>query len=206
MKRLKDAHPVPHLGQLGGAGEARRTGTDDGHPFGPPAGDRGNGEQVVLHLEIGYEPLELPDRHGGQLLAEDADLLALGLLRADPPADRREVVRFADFVDRAHVIFLQHQLDKRADVYADRAAGRAEGFFAFKAARGFHRRALDIESLRHLVEVVRPLHRILLKRELAGELHSLRRLQGIEACHALRTSPVSLQRCRRSSAVRSNSR
>lgn len=88
MQRLENLHLVTHFGQIGRAGQTGRTAADNGY-LAPVGRGRAGRLRAMLDAPVAHEALELADRDALALDAENARSLALGLLRADPSADRR---------------------------------------------------------------------------------------------------------------------
>jgi hypothetical protein len=86
---------------------------------------------------VADEALQPPDRHGLHLLVEQALAFALRLLRADPPADRRQQVGFVDHRQRAVEVADEQVADEARDVDAHGTAGDARRLGALDAALGF---------------------------------------------------------------------
>jgi hypothetical protein len=115
----------------------------------------------VRSFVIGHEPLKPPDGHRLELFAENTDLLALVLLRANAPAYRRKSVLLFDFSYGAEKIALPHKGDKSGDVNFDGAAGNARRILALDAPLGFPHGMLFRIAQGHFVEVPRSVLRVL---------------------------------------------
>ena len=191
---------VSHLRQLRRTREPGRSGPDDRDFLRALQADHRGGEQVVLHLVIGDEPLKLADCDRAQLLPHHAEGLALGFLGADPSADRGEIVCLPYLSHGSDIVLLNHQVDESPDVDSDGTPVRAVWLLAFKAALALLDRTFLVEAVRHFEEVDAPLVRRLFDGLLAGDLHPLRRLQGVVRAHEAASwlAPVSLQTCFRS--------
>ncbi|OQA10893.1 MAG: hypothetical protein BWY66_00102 [bacterium ADurb.Bin374] len=179
MERLEHCHLVTELGELGGAGQSGGAGTDDRDFPIEPVHDDGALEQVVLHLVIGHEPFELADRHGLMLLPEHALGFALHFLRADPAADRRKVILFADFLYRTDIVFLDDFRDKGGNIHTDRAALHAQGIFALEAAVRLFAGARLVEAEADFLEVAAASFGVLFEGFLPGKSHSLLRSESV---------------------------
>ena len=97
------------------------------------------------------------------LVAQQAELLALVVLRADAPADRRQRVLLADEPGRAGEVARGHQLHEPRDVDLDRAAVDARGLLALKTPARLSRRQLAVVAVADLLEVADAQARVLLR-------------------------------------------
>ena len=97
VQGLEDRDVIAELDQIAGDRQPGRTGADDRDPFPVGLRRRRDRDLARLPLVIGGEPLQAADGHGLALLPEDADLLALVLLRADAAADGGKAVRLLEF-------------------------------------------------------------------------------------------------------------
>ncbi len=122
---LEDLRPVAQPGEEVGAGQARRTGPDDGDlPFRVAVvlADLG---QLDRHLLIDHEPLDAADRDGG--VERRPAALVLAGVEADPRADGREGVPLAVQPQGLGVAFLADQRHVAGDVHVGRAGAAARG-------------------------------------------------------------------------------
>ncbi|OPZ62783.1 MAG: hypothetical protein BWY86_00222 [Candidatus Aminicenantes bacterium ADurb.Bin508] len=91
---------MPLLPEVCGDGEARGAASDDGDSLPRGGLDRGDRPLFVLSLPVGDEPFDSADGDGFvgvfQGLSHGTKLLALTLLRTDPPTDRGEEVALPD--------------------------------------------------------------------------------------------------------------
>ena len=90
VEGLEDRHVVPITDQIPGDGEPRGPRPDDGNAFPVALRPRGDGDLSRIPFVVGGKTLQTADGDRFTLLREDTDLLALVLLRADPPADGGE--------------------------------------------------------------------------------------------------------------------
>ncbi len=99
--------------------------------------------------------------HRLQGLADGAGSLALGLLRADAPADRGQEVGSLDYAGGALEIALPYLRDEAGDVDADGAALDAGRVLAVEAALGLDSRLGLAVALGYLEHVARALRAVL---------------------------------------------
>jgi len=132
VQRLDDRHvdasprKVCRARQTGGAG------TDHRRARAVRRSDRGGGHGAVVADEA-FEPADGNRLH----LAGDHTLaLALGLLRADAAAHRRQDVRLANHTQRAIDVLHQQVADEPRDVDGDRATADAGRAAALQATFG----------------------------------------------------------------------
>src|SRR5208337_4330745 len=170
---LEDGHHVAHPDQVAGGAQAGRAAAYDRDFLAGRGSDLGHPDLAALALVIGDEPLEVADSHGLEFVAQDATSLALGLLGANAPRDRRQDVVFADLGRRLEVISGHDQVDKIPDLDADGAAFHALRRGALKAAERLSRRAYSGESLVDFFEVGPPQRRVLLAHVLTRNLDPL---------------------------------
>ena len=128
----------PKRARSAAAGQAGRAGADDGHLL---AGGRGRltgvAARLCSQLPVGHVALQAADGHGRALLGQHADLLALGLLRADAAADGGQVVlALQDLDGRGHVARRAAALMNSGMSHLHRAALAAGGLLALEAALG----------------------------------------------------------------------
>ena len=92
VEGFEDRDIVAFLGQVGGAGQACRSGTDDGNLRAARgrSGWRLDRIGAGRGRVVGHKPLQFADGHRLTLDTEDAAALALALLRADTSADGRK--------------------------------------------------------------------------------------------------------------------
>jgi len=154
VQGFEDGDIVAHLRQLGGGGQARRTGADDGHALAGGLGEGGLLHQTTLALPVGDEALEATDGHRVPLLGQHALDLALVFLRADAAADGGQDVGLLDLPRRLGELALPHETDEAGDIHGDGAALDARGPLALQAAAGLGDRLLGGIAQRNLVEVV----------------------------------------------------
>ena len=87
VQGLENGHIVSHFDQIPGDREPRGAGPDDGDALSRRGRQSRDLDRPGAALEIRDKALQASDGNGVPLLAEDAELLALVLLRADPAAD-----------------------------------------------------------------------------------------------------------------------
>ena len=163
MEGLEHRDAVPEEREIARHGDPRRPRADYRDPLAVRRHDVGLLDVAARRLPVREVSLEPSDGDRLVLLPEDAELLALLLLRADPAADRREGVALLDLPDPAGQIVLEDALDEAGDVDADGAPLDAAGFLARQAAGGLFAGQLGRVSEGHLVEVPDPLERLLLR-------------------------------------------
>jgi hypothetical protein len=170
VESLEDGHVVAGLDAVAGNGEPGGAGADDGDLLARLGGRLGHRRLALLGFPVGDEALQAADGHGLLLLAEDADLLALVLLRADAAADGGKEVGILDGRHRAGHVLVHDGLDEGRDVDRHGAALDAEGLLAHEAARSLDGGLVDGVPQRHGVEVLRPLVGVLLRHGCAWNL------------------------------------
>jgi hypothetical protein len=161
VEGLVHGHLAAGLGHVGGAGHSGRTRADDPDAERVALDVRDVGP-ALLDRDVADIALEATDCDRLERLTDRAHALALILLRADPPADRRQQVRVGDHVVGAAKVLVGNALDEVGDRDADRAAGHAGLLGAHQAALGLEQRVLDPVALVHFLEVPGPLGRLLL--------------------------------------------
>ena len=129
---FEDDDGVPGPGQLLCRGESRRPGTDDGDgvpgdPVGDDRGDESGGESVVDDGD-----LDLFDRHGRLVDAEDAGVLTGG--RAGPTGEFGEVVRRVEQLHGTRQLPAVHGVVELRNEIAQGASLMAERHSAVHAA------------------------------------------------------------------------
>ncbi len=140
----------------------------------PLAGGRHHRDRLRVGLgPVGDVALQVADGDRGALLGPDAQLLALGLLGADPAGDARQGVVAEERVGRAGHVALAEPLDEARDVDPDRAAVDALGVLALEAALGLQDGQLVSEAQVDLGEAVGALLGVLLGHADAIEEHPL---------------------------------
>jgi len=141
VQRLEHRDPVAGPGQFPGRGQAGRTGTDNRHR--PAACLRqGCGRQLrpIGHGPVGHEPLQVADGHRFTLDAAHASGFALGLLGADPAADRRQGVVTLENAGRQRQVFRCQGVQHLGNRDPHRTAVHAGAVLALDAAfRLLHR-------------------------------------------------------------------
>ena len=174
VQGLEDRHVITEIDQIARDREPRGTGADHRDLFPVGLCRRGDGDIARLLLVVGGEPLKAADGHGFSLLPEDADLLALVLLRADAAADGGEGVRFLEFERRLDELPFGDQLDESRDIDIDGASGNAAGLLALDAALRLGDCGLLGITRGHFVKVFDPDIGRLLGHLLPGDLFLLR--------------------------------
>ncbi len=170
MQTLKDGHLITQFDQIPGDGQSGRSGTDNGDLL--PVGRRRfrKGNLPGCPFVIGGKAFQPPDGHRIAFFAENADLLALFLLRADPAADGWQAVRFLQDMRRLDKVSIGNGLDELRNAHFHRATGDTAGLFALDAAFGFQNgRFLGI-SQRDFLKIRYPDPGILLGHLLPGNL------------------------------------
>ena len=146
---------TPLLRQVSGAGQAGRSGADDGRPL-CPGRRRAAGLLVpaASHGEIGHEALQPADGHRLKLGAHHAGGFALRFLRADAAADRGQGVGLFQNPVGALDVAVRQGGDEAGDIDLHRAARHAARLLAAQAAVGLEQRAFQVEPERHFLEIV----------------------------------------------------
>ena len=173
VERLEDRDVVADPGELAGRGEPGRARADDRDPL---AGLRRPGVAELLGVvlrPVGDEALEVPDGDRLARLGAQADLLALGLLRADPPGHARQGVVVEERLGRRAQVAVAQERDEARDVDRDRAAVDAVLLGALQAALGFLPGDLEHVPEVDLAEVVRATLGVLLGHAVAHDRHPL---------------------------------
>src|SRR5450759_803589 len=119
-------------------------------------------------LPVGGVTLQAPDGDRLLLHAEDTELFALLLLRADAAADGREAGGLLELGDGTGGIAGLDQPDEGGDVDAHGAAEYAFGLLAQQAPAGLEPGHVLVVAESHLLEVGRPLRRGLAGHRRAG--------------------------------------
>ena len=133
MQGLENGHVIALLGQVAGAGQTGRAGTDHGHLL--AVGLRLGGHLVdVLPIPVGHEPLQTADGHRLALHAADALALALALLGAHTAGQGRQGIGGGDDLVGSLEVALGYLMNKLGDAHIDGAALDALGVFAVQAA------------------------------------------------------------------------
>jgi len=160
VERFKHGYLMAELGQIGGTGQAARSGTDHSHFF---AGGGGHflRDNPVGQLPVGAEALDPADAHGLVFFAHCAVLLTLVFLGAYPAADGRQRVLLFQLLNGAGEIPLCSQLDESRNIDFHRAALAARFFLTLDAAVGFGYSDLLRVSKSYLAEVPGPHSRFL---------------------------------------------
>ena len=178
MEGVIDGDAVALLDQLAGHSEARRTGADDRHLL--AGGGIDGGQLGGAQHGVRREALQAADGDRLALDADDALDLALLLLGADAPADGAEGGALLDDAGSALGVVPDDLHEEGRDVNAHGAAVDAGGVLAHDAAGGFELGLLGGEPQAHLVEVAHPQLGRLAGHLLAGDLHLLAGLDGLE--------------------------
>ncbi len=189
VEGLEDHRLVAEAPEVSRARQARRARADDRHA---PAGRRADVRQLdaaLLAFPVGEKRLDLADGDGEAEvlvhLGHHAVLLALALLRADAPADRRQEVGLLDEPDRAAEVALGDELQEPRHVDADRASRDARLVLARETAHGFGARLRGRVGERDLADVADPLGRVLLGPEDFRQLAPLPGRQGVAGLDSL---------------------
>ena len=111
------------------------------------------GHLLGLTLEVGGESLQRSDRHRVALVAQEAHLLALVVLRAYAPADGRQRVLLADETCGAGEVARGHQLHEAGDVDAHGATVDTRGLLALQAPARLRHGQLAVVAVADLLEV-----------------------------------------------------
>ena len=152
VQGFKDLDIIAHFGQIAGAGQAGRTGADDGDLFALLL-RRALGLDAHFPGGIGHVTLQLADGDRLALDAPDALAFALGLLRTYTSADGRQGGGFADdIVSGLHVAFF-YLRDKAGDIDRYGASLHAAGVLAVQAAKGFFFRLFFIVSQTYFFKI-----------------------------------------------------
>ena len=122
----------------------------------------------MLKRIVRNEPLQLSDGNRVALDAADTFALALGFLRTDTSADRRQRGRLADHLVSLLDISFLHLGDKSRNVDGNRTAGDALCILTVNAACGLFHSLFFIVAVANLLEVCRSFFRVLL-----SDRHSL---------------------------------
>ena len=158
VQRLKNRDLIAQLGEVSRTGQAGGTRTDDRHLV---AVRRGLFDHDILLrvVPIGDEALQAPDTDGIAVFASDAARLALGLLRTDSSADRRQRAGAGDDLVSLAEISLAHLPDKGGNIYMYGTARHAGLVLAVKAACRFLHCGLGAVAQRDLAEIISALLR-----------------------------------------------
>ena len=146
---LEDGDRVAGAGQLLGGGEAGRARADDGDGLARESLGRQRLDEALVEGLLDRRDLDLLDRHGRLVDAEDARRLARR--RAEPAGELREVVRRVQALDRVGPVAAPGEVVPLRDEVAERAARVAERDAAVHAAAGL---ALELPELLLLVDLL----------------------------------------------------
>ena len=170
MQSLEHGDLIAQLGQVAGAGQAGRAGTDDGHLVTVGSGLLGGLGGVGI-VPVGHKALQTADGHGLALHAPDAVLFALVLLGADAAADGGQRGGLVDDLIGGFKVALSHLGDEIGDVDLDGASVFAGHLGAAQAAGGlFHGHLLGVAQ-GYLAEILIPHVGLLSGHGVAGHLH-----------------------------------
>ena len=133
VQGLENGDLVALLGQIAGAGQAGRAGTDNGHLHAVGGGLLGLGVHV-LPVPVGNKALQTADGHRLALNTPDALALALALLGADTAGQSGQGIGGGDDLVGSLEIALGYLMNKLGDAHIDRAALDALGVLAVQAA------------------------------------------------------------------------
>ena len=173
VQGLEDRHIIAEFHQVARDRQTRGAGTDHRHPFPVGLRPRGYGNLSRPALVIRGEPLQSADRDRLPLFPEDADLLALILLRADTAADGRKRIGFLQLECRLHEFSFGDERNKSRDVHIHRAAGNTARLLTLDAALRLGNRKLLGITRGNLVEIADPNLRILLGHLVSGNFFLL---------------------------------
>ena len=171
VESLKNGHFIAHLAQVASAGQARRAGADDGDLVSVGFGHGDGGLVLFGHVVVGHKALQTAYAHALALDASDAFALALLFLGADAAADGGQGVGGGDDVVSGVKVALGHLGDKLGDAHGHRAAGAAQGVLAVEAALCLVYGHLGGIAQGHLVKILVPYQRILLRHGIFLHLH-----------------------------------
>ena len=111
MEGLEYLDLMTEFDELSRNGETSRASADYGYT--PTSLIRSIGDiDSMFKFPVGNEPLKASNSYGIATISQDAELLALILLGADPPADGGESIPLLDFLDSAFKVFLLDEVDK----------------------------------------------------------------------------------------------
>ena len=164
VEGFEDRDIVAFLGEVGGAGQACRSGTYDGNL----RAARGRSGWRLDRIGAGrgrvvsHKPFQLSDGHRLTLDPEDAAALALALLRADTSADGRKGGVLGDDGGGSGDVTCGHLGDEFRNLHADRAGLHTAGILAMETACGLCRGFLKVVAVADLFEIMRAYLRILL--------------------------------------------
>jgi hypothetical protein len=109
-----------------------------------------------LAVVVGRESLQGTDRHGLKLLPQQTSLFAIQLVLANPAANTREGVFFADFLEGCGKFTFRHQADEALYIDAQWARFDADGIFALQAAESLNLHMLERESQGYFPATLEP--------------------------------------------------
>jgi len=133
MQRFEYGDGISFFGQIAGAGESGRTGTDHRDPVTIRRGLYGRFGGICI-VPVGNKALQAADCNRCAHDAADAPLLALGLLRANAAADCRQGAGSGDDLISAFKITLTDFCDERGNIDIDRATAHAGLVLTVEAA------------------------------------------------------------------------
>ena len=155
MQSLIHGDLIAFLGQIAGAGQARRAGANHGHLVTVGLGlFRSLGAVGVV--PVGHKALQTADTHGIALLATDAVHLALALLRTDTAADGGQGAGLMDHLIGTLIVPLHDLGDELRDADVDGASVDAGMVLAVQAAGRLVQSLLLGVAQSHLEEILIP--------------------------------------------------
>jgi len=169
VEGLKDSHLVAHLDEITRDCQPRGARPHDGDALSRRGGRLRDLDGAGLPLVIGHEAFQAPDGDGVPLPAEDAELLALVLLGADPPADGGQAVCLLDLSGGPQEIPFGNPLKEARDVDVHGTPRHAARLLALDAALRLEDGRLGSVAQGNLVEIANPGLRILLRHGLPGD-------------------------------------
>ncbi len=172
MQGFKNRDIVAFAGQLAGAGQPGRSGADDRHA------ETGGRADQLLHIQVftgpvGDEALQMPHGDRFALLAADAELLALLLLRADAAGDAGQRVGAEEQLGGAAQVAGGDFLEEAGNIDADGTAADALAVFALQAAVSLKLGEGHGKAQVNLAEIAIALHGLALRHVLPGDCHTL---------------------------------
>ena len=170
VEGLEHGDGVAHAGQLTGAGQTGRAGTDDGHLMAVLGGGSHVGN-ALLGGPVGHEALHAADGHGLALHAADTLALTLVLLGADAAGDGGQSVGVGQDLIGGGNVALGHLGQEVRDGDAHRAAGDAGGVLAVDAPLGLVHGLLQGVAGGYLQKVTAADGSVLLGHRGLGHLH-----------------------------------